>query len=191
MSLSIPKHSRGLSTGGPPDCEVHKVTMHDVSDGTNPAEVSIDSADPDFPVVRKGYEPAAVHAYLDNLFVPVDESARIEADRILEEARATAITLVLQAEETAAARLVSAEEQVLQRTNEVLDGAKARLRRLLDSEREVHSRLSAAFSNLDSETFGVLASDDDSSLDRAFTEYFTAEFEHDASRAWILSDQPG
>jgi DivIVA domain-containing protein len=79
----------------------------------------------EFPVVRKGYDPSAVRAYLARLgesgvigevdLAALEEAARVDAARLVAEAEADAAALRAQAADEATAIRVAAELEVAQR----------------------------------------------------------------------------
>jgi DivIVA domain-containing protein len=207
-----------------------------------------DIAAQEFPVVRKGYDPAEVRAFLTEICASglvgdldleqVHATAQAEAARIVAEAQHSADDLVEQAiaeadrlREAASAALAeartvlwegiaaakarsdqavehatalisaadahaeervrAAEEHARECATAVLDSAKRRLQRLLDAEAEVHHRLHAALGSVSAPSGQIIEREDEVLLDLAFAEFFESDFEHDESRAWILSDQPG
>lgn len=213
----------------------------------------------EFPVVRKGYDPSAVRAFLARLsetgvigevdLAPLEEAARADAARIVAEAEADAAALRGQAADdatairaaaelevaerlaaaqaaldeataererskveadahlaaaleqsrrlvsdslaAAATRVAEAETRAHQIADTVLADAKQRLQRLLDAEAEVHVRLAAAFASIESPNGHPIEREAEALLDLAFAEFFTSDIEHDASRAWILSETNG
>jgi DivIVA domain-containing protein len=127
------------------------------------------------------------------------EARRLEAEAAVTAASERATQLVADAEAIAAnvtaeneraitARREAADELLRERATTVIEGANLRLRKLLDAEREVHARLSAAFAGVNANPEAPLERDDEELLDHAFQQFFSEEIETEPSRSWILSD---
>ena len=127
------------------------------------------------------------------------ERIRAEADAAVFEASAKAMQLIADAEAIAAnvaaesdhaaqARVDAAEDQARERATTVIEGAKRRLRKLLDAEGEVHARLVAALASVNAEAAQPLMREDEELLDQAFAQFFSEDVETEPSRAWILSE---
>jgi DivIVA domain-containing protein len=114
--------------------------------------------------------------------------ASARATQLVSDAEAIAENVAAESERAITARREAADELLRERATTVIEGANLRLRKLLDAEREVHARLSAALASVNADPKVPLERDDDQLLDHAFAEFFSDEVETEPSRTWILSE---
>jgi DivIVA domain-containing protein len=115
-----------------------------------------------------------------------DASAR--ATQLVADAEAIAANVAAEAERAITARREEADVLLRERATTVIQGANLRLRKLLDAEREVHARLSAALASVNADPLVPLERDDEELLDQAFRQFFSDDIEIEPSRSWILSE---
>jgi DivIVA domain-containing protein len=115
-------------------------------------------------------------------------AASERATQLVADAEAIAANVTAECERAVAARREAADEMLRERATTVIQGANLRLRKLLDAEREVHARLSAALASVNADPSVPLERDDEQLLDNAFAAFFSEDVETEPSRSWILSD---
>jgi DivIVA domain-containing protein len=115
-------------------------------------------------------------------------AASERATQLVADAEAIAANVTAEAARAINARREAADVMLRERATTVIQGANLRLRKLLDAERDVHARLSAALASVNANPLAPLERDDEELLDQAFQEFFSEDVEIEPSRSWILSE---